>query len=148
MSPPVRNLGQSRFARRYSSRVIVRAQKLSEAGWGRSKIAKLLLQEFGVEPSERSIQTWCAQRGRTDEERQRDRVRHRRLYRERHPRPLPNVSEDWKLERMREMFERNLSTRAIGQVAAVWWGEELTGAEVQRRLGIRDGELRQARRAA
>lgn len=49
--------------------------------------------------------------------------------------PAPRrVSPERMLVRMRELRARGLSFRAIGQVTAVWFGEELSCGEVESRL--------------
>lgn len=54
-------------------------------------------------------------------------------------RPAACYTEEFKVERMRELRDRGLSFAAIGQVAAVWWGDELPDDAVSRILGSIDG---------
>ncbi|MCW3018553.1 MAG: hypothetical protein JWN10_861 [Solirubrobacterales bacterium] len=135
--------------RRYSMPVICRARALSEATWTYAQIQSLIEREFGVLPAVKTIERWCLQTIKPevaakrqvyarDWERTR-RARNRRVDRDRSP--------VWKRERMREMFDRGISVRAIGQVAAVWWGEELSEGAVRRALGLKVGEVVERRAA-
>lgn len=136
----------SPYARRYTLRVVQRARQLKEAGWSSPKIAVMLEREMGVRPSPTVIRQWCAGE-RTELELARDRANHRRKYRRRRPRGVnPRLSEDWKRERMHELLSRGVSLRAIGQVAAVWWGEELNEEQVMHRLGLERGDTARLRR--
>jgi hypothetical protein len=134
---------KSPYTNRYSTRVVLRARELKLAGWSSPKIAELLESELGLRPSAAIIRNWCSPR--SEKLLAQDRARHRLSYRRRNPtRPNPRLSEDWKNERMAMLLERELSPEDIGQVALVWWGEELTGEEVRKRLGINVGTRRAA----
>ena len=94
--------------------------------------------EFGRRPSWHTVKGWV---DASFAERRRRIIRQtNRMYRLRRDgrRPIRQVSDDWKLARMRELRERDLSFFAIGQVAAVWWGDELTDEAVSRILGAPD----------
>jgi hypothetical protein len=120
---------------RYDSRIVARAREHAEAEWGVTEIQRLIEREFGRKP------TWPTVAGWIDEEfaarRRRTIRRTNRAYvaRKHGPRPhVRKVSAEWKLDRMRELHEHGLSFEAIGKVAAVWWGESLSGEQVARRL--------------
>jgi hypothetical protein len=125
----------SAYARRYPAKIMLRARELKLAGWKPGKIADIIQRETGMRPSPGSIRAWCEAGGRTNEQRRHDRERHRAAYRRRNPRKHPRVSEDWKLERLRELRAAGLSHWAIGEVAGVWWGEPMSDERVARALG-------------
>ena len=127
--------------RRYSMPVIRRAQALREAAWTYPQIQTLLQKERGEAPSIKTIERWClagTETGAKREEYLRDWARAKRA---RNRVQRIDRSPQWKLERMRELYARGLSLKAIGQVSAVWFGEELTVTEVKSRLGLRSGEV-------
>jgi hypothetical protein len=138
----------SPYARRYPVRVMLRARELALADWSAPRIAKIIGQETGMRPSPATVRTWLSSPVRTEEQRVSDRASHRERYRQRNAVVQPRVSDDWKVEQMRALFLRNVSIRAIGQVAAVWWGEELSAEQVRTKLGINEGGLKAARAAA
>lgn len=119
----------------HNAKLVGRAQEHREAGWSLSRTADLLGEEFGVRPATTTVLRW------TDEKyavraRAKDTVRARLRHRKQNPpRPDRRLSAELRLERMRELRLRSVSCRAIGQVAAVWWGDELSAGQVRRLLG-------------
>jgi hypothetical protein len=120
--------------------VVRRARALFGAGWTPHQIRDLLQEELGVRPHETTIRLWCdpvyAEQHRA-ESRKRMRVRWQRD----HPPRPQKISAELALVRMQEMYRRGLSLRAIGVVAGMWWGEELSVGQVRRRLGLGQGEI-------
>jgi hypothetical protein len=116
----------------YSSRVIVRARALRDAGWSVQKVRDLIAQEFGRRPTEQTVRGWLDE-GYASKRRRLVRTAHRRS---REITPNRKLSDDWKRERMAMMLERGLSPEHIGEVAGLWWGEPMTGDEVRDRLGL------------
>jgi hypothetical protein len=121
-------------ARRYSMVVVARAREHVEGGWSSYKTSQLLEQEFGVRPHLTTVRTWTdekyakafAKKNRRNSRRSHDRRVGRKA--------LTRVSAEWKLARMREMHDAQLSFEAIGVVAGLWWGEPLDAKTVARRL--------------
>lgn len=132
---------------RYTTQVVKRACEHREHGWSLGKISELLSDELGVKPSPTTILAWVdPEYRRRSLEKQRPGTRTRRL-REQPPAPR-KVGPERASARMAELHRRGLGLRAIGQVAAVWWGEELTADQVRDRLGIESGNVIAARRVA
>lgn len=134
----------------YPGRVVARAREHFKAEWGVEEIRRLLEREFGRRPSWHTVKGWVDPRFA---ERRRTIIRKtNRAYRLRRDgrRPVRQVSDEWKLARMRELRDRDLSFLAIAQVAAVWWGDELTDEAVSRVLGATDARraYRKAGKAA
>jgi hypothetical protein len=127
----------SPYSNRYSTLVVKRARKLKKAGWSSKRIAELIEREMGVKPSPTIIRHWCSEKEKTELDLKRDRKYHREAWRRRNPlRPQPRLSEDLKLERMAALLGRGLSPEDVGQATFVWFGEELTGDEVRKKLGL------------
>lgn len=135
--------------RRYTAAVVARARVLADAGWSVQRVRRLLAKEFGT-----SVPSWVTVKEWVDEdyaERKRAACRARQrdyAIRKRGRSPLRAISPELALDRMREMYRRGVSLRAIGQVAEMWWGEELSADQVRSRLGLKAGEVIAARRAA
>jgi hypothetical protein len=125
----------------YPVAAIVRARELHTAGWKPGEIRRLIEREFGRRPAWRTVQGWVDEdaaermRGGT---RKAQRARLGRLGR----RPFRAISEELQIERMQALYDRGLSLKAIGQVAAVWWGEELSAERVKTRLGLNGQTVR------
>jgi hypothetical protein len=125
-------------SRRYSVVVVTRAREHVAAGWSAYKTCRLLEQEFGVRPNLTTVRTW------TDPEyAERFAEKNRRTARRSWTRtvgrkPHARTSAEWRLARMRELRDCGLSFHAIGQVAGVWWGEELSDDQVSKILGSLD----------
>ena len=118
---------------RYPSSAVVRAIELRAAGWSFRRIASLIERETGYRPAATTVQLWCsphAYQERLRNTRRRCDARRKALQHK----PLVRTTAEWRLERMRELRDRGLSFAAIGQVAAVWWGEELSEIRVAKRL--------------
>jgi hypothetical protein len=115
--------------------------ELVEAGWSVYRTVRLMRAE-GLPVTDGTVRRW------TDPEfnrREIERVtRNARKRRASDREPAQCHTDDFKLERMRELRDRDLSYHAIGQVAAVWWGEEMTVEQVSAWLGC--GERRRAYR--
>ena len=121
---------------RYTGEHVERAKEHSEAGWPLSKIVELLEDEFGVSPCHATVLLWVnPDYAKKFAERNRERMR-KRWQREHPPKPQ-KISAELALKRMQELHARGVSPRAIGQVAALWWGEEMTDDQVRSRLGGR-----------
>jgi hypothetical protein len=118
---------------RYSVTVMVRARELREAGWEYREIPAIVGRELGIEPNLKTIERWCrpAKREAKDLRRRRDWARRKRASQRQ---PRTDLTPEMKLTIMQELDSRGLSARAIGQVAAVWWGEELSDRQVHRQL--------------
>lgn len=134
----------SRFARRYSTRVVMRAKELKRAGWSAPKIVGIIEAEMGVRPHPGSVYAWCSGngKGRTLAAARNARVRKRQSYEKK---PRLRVSDDWVLERMGELRAAGLSFRAVALAAGVWWGDSLTEDQVRSRL---EGRREYAKRRA
>jgi hypothetical protein len=120
---------------RYPVSAVKRASELREAGWSFRRIAALIERETGFRPAATTVQLWCspdAYQDRLRRMRKRCDARRKALQHK----PLVRTSSEWRLARMHELADRGVSARAIGQVAAVWFGEELTEHQVRRRLGL------------
>ncbi|HEY4452342.1 MAG TPA: hypothetical protein VGN13_12205 [Solirubrobacteraceae bacterium] len=119
---------------RYTSKIIARASEHVAAGWTVARTIDLLESEFGSRPHATTVRLW------TDEKyakrhRAANRARSRRRWRETHPlAPIQRTTGEWRLARMRQLRDAGLSHEAIGVVAGVWWGQELSGDTVARKL--------------
>ncbi len=122
--------------RGHSAQVVKRARELREAGWSLRDTARIMRKE-GMPVATSTIFRWSNPKGHRKELERAARNNRRRRAVNR-VRPVRYTAE-WKVERMRELFLRGVSLRAIGQVAACWWGEELTENQVRTRLGLRAG---------
>ena len=120
-------------AKGHPVKVKARALQLVEAGWVPRRASMLLARE-GVLVAPSTIARWSKPNER---HKRAERARKRRSARAKTGRrTITRVSDDWKLERIRELAARGVKPRAIGQVAAVWWGEELSEHQVRRLLGL------------
>ena len=124
----------------YRQEVIDRAREHVEHGWSLEDTRRLLRKEFRQEPSKSTIQAWVSP-DVVARARDRYRPRERAVKVSRSPNKPRSVTPERALERMRAMYHRGVSLKAIGQVAACWWGEELDAKEVKSRLGLRSGEV-------
>lgn len=129
-------------ARRYSTRAVTRAREHVAAGWSISKTAKLIQTEFGMRPAITTVRIW------TDPDyaelvRRRTRLRERKRWREANKHKSERISPERALERMKLLRENRLSCRAIAIVARLWWGQEITAAQVKAALGGRGMFVRQ-----
>jgi hypothetical protein len=124
----------------YTSQMVNRAREHVEAGWSLRETEKLLLKEFGRAPTSSTIHTWTNP-GTYERARDSYRPRERSRKVQRVPSKPRRTTPERAVDRMREMYLRGLSLRAIGQVTAVFFGEELTEAQVKSRLGLRSGEV-------
>ena len=117
----------------YTAPTIARAREHYEAGWKLSEITVLIERETGRRPHWRTVKAWVDPKWAS---RQRKRMRpvERRSQERRHGRRFREMSQDWKLARMRELHDRGLSFFGISVVASVWWGEVLSEDTVARRL--------------
>lgn len=115
---------------RYSAKVAVRARELRAAGWQITRIQDFLEAEHGVRPSTTTVMVWVDERFAS----KRRRTQARRMRRAHVRTPRTAFSEDWQVDRMRELHDRGLSYGAIAVVAAVWWGRQLTEYQVRYRL--------------
>ena len=118
---------------RYPASMMVRARELREAGWSLRDIARLVEKETGRRPGATTVALWCYP---PDRQRARRGTLNTHSARERAKRYTPNqrFTPEWKLERMRELFLRGVSYKAIGIVAGIWWGEPLSASQVRSRL--------------
>lgn len=132
---------------RYTAQMVERAKQHVEAGWSLEETASLLADEFDRRPGKSTIHAWVNPRS-IDRSRTRYRSRERALKVHQAPTRPRGATPERALERMRKLYRRGLGLRDIGQVAAVWWGEELTEAQVKSRLGLKSGEVVAARSAA
>lgn len=120
--------------RGHSAQVVKRARELREAGWSLRDTSRIMTRE-GMPVATSTVFRWSNPEGHRKElERAARNARKRRAV-GRHP--ARGYTEEFKLERMRELFLRGVSARAIGQVAACWWGEELSADQVRSRLGLK-----------
>ena len=137
-TPPANPAGRG-----HDGRTRARAVELVAAGWSVYRTVRLMRAE-GLYVTENTVKRW------TDPDfnrREIERVtRSARKRRASGRQPAQCHTNDFKLERMRELRDRGLSYHAIGQVAAVWWGEELSDDQVTAWLGR--GERRRAYRKA
>ena len=119
--------------RGHDAKVRLRALELLEAGWSVRKASVLLAKE-GTPVATSTLLRW---RDPKVHEREVARARRRlSLERARSRVPATGYTVEFRLERMRELHGRGVSARAIGQVMAVWFGEELSADQVRRRLGL------------
>lgn len=131
----------------HSGKVRARALEHLDAGWSVYATARLMRAE-GMPVAQSTLKRWADPKfHRAEIERAARNGRRRRAVSRQ---PARSYTDEFKVERMRELRERNLSLLAIGQVAAVWWGEELTDEAVGRILGSTDGRraYRKAGKAA
>lgn len=124
----------------YDSKIVHRAQQHYAAGWKLSEITRLIEREYGRKPHWRTVKAWVSPEWH-QKQRERMRAIERRSHSRRVGRKFREVSDEWKVARMQELYGRGVGLRAIGQVAAVWWDEELSESQVLRRLGIKRGEV-------
>jgi hypothetical protein len=116
-----------------------------EAGWVPHRAAALLARE-GIHVAPSTLARWSKPSERQERA---ERARKRREWRAKHGRrTLTRVSDDWKLERMRELHDQRLSFEAIGRVAGVWWGEPLSEVQVAKRLRRKPTRRKYERRKA
>lgn len=129
----------------HSRRVQARALEHIEAGWSFYKTAKLMASE-GTPVAVSTIKRWADPSfHRAEIERAARRTRqHRAVNRK----PAQCYTAEFKLERMRELRIAGLSYTAISVVAQIWWGGELTAAQVTNRLGQRHAPTPRPKRAA
>jgi hypothetical protein len=126
---------------RYSAKVMARARELREAGWTYAQVADLLHQELGVRPWPETVAYW------TSETRRRKHLHNSSVSKDRERRAngsakvRQNVTETWKLLRIREMHSTGMSYGAIGKAAGVWWGEPLTRRQVRYLLVEKDERI-------
>lgn len=119
----------------YTTPVVVRARALADAGWSVQAIRGMLQREFGRRPAEQTVRGWLSEDYAA---KRRKLVRSARRRARGLPAPL-RISDDLKAERMAALLERGIPPKGIGQVSAVFWGEELTGGQVKERLRLNTG---------
>ena len=128
----------------YPAQLAVRAREHFEAGWKLSEIVRLIEREYGRRPNWRTVKSWVDPEWADRQKEKMRPVERRRRERHGERRPRTDLSDEFKLARMRDLRDRGISYHAIGQVAAVWWGEELNVEQVSSWLGR--GERRRAYR--
>jgi hypothetical protein len=120
-------------AQRYTATTMTRARVLKEAGWSLRKIAELIEKETGQRPAATTVALWCYPEPRYDA---------RRIYLNgKHAKRRRRNTMIRRTEKMRELYLRGVGLRAIGQVSALLWDEELSEDQVRTRLGLRKGEV-------
>lgn len=121
--------------RGHDGKTRARAIELVDAGWSVYRTVRIMRKE-GLYVTDGTVKRWVDPKFN---ELEIERVtRNGRKRRASSRQPARGYTDDFKLERMRELRERGLSFLAIGQVAAVWWGEELSDEVVSRVLGATD----------
>jgi hypothetical protein len=117
--------------RGHSAKVVKRARELRAAGWSLRDTARIMTSE-GMPVATSTVYRWSNAKGYQKEL---ERAAHNgRLRRAVNRRPSRGYTLEFKVERMRELAERDVSARAIGQVTKVWFGEELSERAVRKRL--------------
>jgi hypothetical protein len=116
---------------RYPAKVLVRARELRDAGWTIARIQDFLEREHGVRPSITTVLVWVDDSFAAN----RRRTQRRRMRRTHVRRPRLAVSEDWQIDRMRELHEAGFTYREVAVIARIWWGRELEEHQVRYRLG-------------
>lgn len=120
--------------RGHSKAVRMRALALIKAGWSNKRTSEIMAKE-GTPVSTSTVQRW-----RNPDTHEKEIARASRSAARKRaaaPRtPATNYSPEFKVARMRELYERGVKLREIGQVSAVWFGEELTPAAVRHRIGL------------
>lgn len=129
---------------RYPVKVMLRARELREAEWTFRDIARIIEREYGFRPSPNTVSVWCSSEDEVAKIREASRQSCARR-RAAGLRPRTDRSPEWKLTRMGELRDQDLSFEAIGKVAGVWWGEPLSGEQVARRLGGKAGKRKYER---
>ena len=121
----------------YPGRAPAHARILHESGWSITDIQRLLEEEFERRPTWVTVKCWVDPV--YAEKRRREMRPYQRAHemRKRGRRPSRRVTAEFKRERMQELYDRRVSLRAIGQVCAVWFGEELSAGRVAKLLGLR-----------
>lgn len=124
---------------RYTMVVVARVRELHGAGWTPTEIRRLVSKEFpGCSPTVKTIRRWFdpaydRSQAETTERKNKDRQL------------------KYRTRKMRELYLRGVSLRSIGQVTAMWWGDELSAHQVRSRLGLKAGDVARSlegRRAA
>lgn len=120
----------------YTMVIVARVRVLHEAGWTPTEIRRLVSKDFpGCSPTVKTIRRWIDPAyDRSQAEITERKNRDRQL--------------KYRTQKMRELYLRGVSLRSIGQVTAMWWGDELSADQVRSRLGLKSGEVVAARRAA
>jgi hypothetical protein len=131
----------------YTSDVVARAREHHAAGWKPSEIRRLIESEVGQRPDWATVKAWVDPKA-AEKRRQRTRKSQRALNARRGIRPFRAITPELRIERMRAMRDRGLSHFAIGQVAAVWWGDEMSDETVSKMLGGRPSRRVYRKRAA
>lgn len=127
MTPGKQRTDRERISRRgYPIPVITKARKHHEAGWKPRAIQRLLADEMGVTPSEKTIRRWVIPR---------EAATARRAMRAAHK----ARTERRRLAKMVEMREAGMSLSGIVIAASIFLGLEVTEEQVRYRL-IRRGE--------
>jgi hypothetical protein len=98
--------------------MVARARELAEDGWRIVEIRDRLEIEFGCRVLRQSVSCWVN-----------DALAERRRRRDREARLALR-----RMAKMLEMRRRGLSFRAIGQVAGILWGEELSPEQARYQL--------------
>jgi hypothetical protein len=120
-------------APRYTARIVARAREHRVAGWSLREIKRLLREELDADPAVDTIHGWCEPLMAEQSRKRHLASERRRNVRERPGSPR-GVTPDRALERMRVLRENGCSYRSIAVVAAVWWGEVISGDTVRYRL--------------
>lgn len=132
----------------YTSQMVERARAHHACKWSVEDIRRLLQREFGQQPSWHTVKRWIDPKFAEKARAATNNYRLGYIARDHGPgRPNVRMSPQLRDARMLALYRRGVSLKAIGQVAAIWWGEELTQAQVKARLGLKSGSVIASRRA-
>jgi len=132
-------------AKRYDSRVVARARALVAAGWSAYRTAQFIEKEFGSKPTITTVRLWTDE-AYAEDWRRRNRQSTRRNWQKNNSHASESISPERALERIRLMRQHSLSPKAISIVAGLWWGQEMTPAEVEGALKGRGMLVNRAKR--
>lgn len=119
-------------ARGYSARMAAKAREHHRAGWKPSEIPRLIRSEFGLTPASTTVRRWVDPKYA---------ARQAAWNRSK----AASKSQAYRQRVLTDLRGRGLSVRALGQVSAVLWGEELSAVQVRTRLEGRRGYSKGAR---
>ena len=124
--------------RGHNAKVRLRALALREAGWSLRRTSEILRSE-DMPVATSTILRWENPKVHEREVR-RAAKRVAKIRAENRP-PARGYTVEFRTARMRELYDRGVSLRGIGQVCAVWFGEELSEPQVLGRLGLERGQV-------
>jgi hypothetical protein len=132
-------------AKRYDSRVVARAKVLVDSGWSAKRTAEFIELEFGSKPTITTVRLWTDE-AYAEDWRRRNRQSTRRGWQKANKHAPERISPERALERIKLMREHGVSVKAISVVARLWWGQEMTPAEVEGALKGQGMLVRRAER--